>query len=92
MKKTVFILILLLQACSSIHNATCPTITKLQPKELEALNQIVLNNEFLSGCTSELVSDLKETECKECNNQCDNFEQTMSYAQWLAIYSACIVK
>ncbi len=93
MKLLVVVLILLVQGCSNMEEVTCPPVTKFNSLESEELNQTVLNNDFMSGCVTELVSDLEAVQSTESQNQCQNdFDETLSYDQWMTIYNSCMVK
>ncbi|MBD5771864.1 hypothetical protein [Marinomonas colpomeniae] len=93
MKLLVVVLILLVQGCSNMEEVTCPPVTKFNSLESEELNQTVLNNDFMSGCVTELVSDLEALQSTESQNQCQNdFDETLSYDQWMTIYNSCMIK
>ena len=93
MKMFVFVLILLVQGCSNREEVTCPPVAELSRLESEKLNQTILNNDFMSGCVTELISDLKELQSAESQYQCENgFDDTLSYDQWVTIYNSCMVK
>lgn len=86
-------LILLMQGCSNLKDTTCPSVVQLKGVESEKLNEMVLNNHFISGCVTELISDLKELQPAKLQSQCQgDFDKTLSYAQWVKIYNACLVK
>ncbi len=88
-----FVLAFFLQGYSNREEAACPSMSQLTPIETEDLKQMVLNNHFLSGCVTELISDLSERACENCKNQCKtNFDKTLSYIQWTEIYTSCRVK
>ena len=92
MKIFVFALILLVQGCTNMEKITCPPVAQLSSLESEKLNQTVLNNNFMSGCVTELISDLEALQSTELQNQCENdFDETLSYGQWMTIYSSCML-
>jgi len=93
MKVLAFILILLVQACSNKQEANCSSITVLTTVEAYKLKQIVMNNHFLSGCVTELISDLRGLSTSQYQKHCTNeFANTLGYAQWLEIYNTCMVR
>jgi len=93
MKILAFMLIFLIPACSSIDDISCPPVEQLKTAESDLLNQMVLNNHFISGCVTELIADIKELQPIKIQNNCkDNFAKTLSYDQWVKIYNSCMVK
>ena len=93
MKVFTFILILLMQGCSTMDNIVCAPVVKLKAIESEELNNIVLSNDFISGCVTELISDFRELSTTDYLNQCKtDFTDTLSYVQWLEIYNSCRIK
>ncbi|MGJ8647809.1 MAG: hypothetical protein ACSHXJ_13000 [Marinomonas colpomeniae] len=93
MKLLMVVLILLVQGCSNMEEVTCPPVAKFSNLESEKLNQTVLNNDFMSGCVTELVSDLEALQSTESQNKCQNdFDEALSYDQWMTIYNSCMVK
>jgi len=91
MKILAFVFIFLIQACSNTQDKDCSITSTVTALEAEKLEQIVLNNHFLSGCVTESISDLKALSVTQ--NQCNtDFDKTLTYVQWLEIYNACMVK
>lgn len=85
--------LVLVQACSNTEEVSCPLAIQLQPVETEKLKQIVLNNNYLSGCVTESISDLRDLESTKLSNQCStDFAETLSYVQWEQIYNSCMVE
>ena len=86
----------LIFSCSSVKpheneesEASLSLLTEEQSKEL---NDIILNNSFLSGCVTEELSDLKEKLCAESRYYCQaNFDSKLRYEQWLSVYQSCVV-
>lgn len=74
-----------------MEEITCPPVVQLSSLESEKLNQTILNNDFMSGCVTELISDLEALQSTEYQNQCKNdFDETLSYDQWITIYNSCM--
>ena len=93
MKILALVLILLMQGCSTIEDTTCPSVVQLKGAESKKLNDMVLNNHFISGCVTELISDLKALQPAKLQSQCQgDFDKTLNYAQWVKIYNACLVE
>lgn len=91
MKVVTFILVIFLQSGSATEVNSCPLISHQRSIEAEKLNKIVMDNEFLSGCVTELISDLKETYHAKYDEYCKTeFSETLDYAQWVNIYNSCM--
>ena len=93
MKIFAFTLILLVQGCTNTKDITCPSTINLTTIESEKINQIIINNEFISGCVTEIISDFTESSVTKYLNQCKaDFANTLNYVQWLEIYNSCMIK
>jgi len=85
---TLLLPVLLLNAGCSTQMAVQKT--ELSSEEQEKLNEIVLNNEFYSGCVTEKIADIHWQLC-EGQGICEvDISDTLEYGEWLSIYRACI--
>jgi hypothetical protein len=100
MKTTAFLLCLvsvLILGCVPTGTTPCDdygrNFSVLSPIESNKLKQIELDNEFVSGCVTEAISDIGEELCLKCQGDCrSGLESELSYSQWLKIYDLCMVK
>ena len=90
----ISLLALVLMGCELVAGHACsyPNVT-LSSVEKKKLEEIQINNEFMSGCITEKISEFCEDICQEKSNIC-MAEQSppINYSQWLNIYEACMVK
>lgn len=94
------LILLLLTGCSSMDEAGCNEATnkvaEISDSEAKHLHQLIMANEFYSGCVTEEISDLAERLCENNTNcrvcQSDEPSQYLRYSQWLTIYNKCMAK
>ncbi|MDO6619600.1 hypothetical protein BCU94_13070 [Shewanella sp. 10N.286.52.C2] len=60
----------------------------------QQLNNMVLSNEYLSGCVTEQLADITEKVCPKGDAYCCDSEASieLTYLQWENIYQHCMVK
>jgi hypothetical protein len=99
MKKIIkhwLLITFLMSGCSSPQTPKYLKINKtnsvLTEEESIKLNNISLNNEFLSGCVTYELSVIADELCDDTTNYCiGKTANKLTFNQWVKIYNTCIV-